>query len=88
LREVTLYAYRLPAADFRPIGEAVAYAHVATTPVEPLGPAEPVGDLLQLHEDAGIQLRLLPEIWSYWDAVSLSSLGYSGIRLHNARPRR
>ena len=48
---------------------------------------EPVGDLLALHEQAGIQLRVLPSLWGFWDAVSASSLGFSGIRLRNATPR-
>jgi hypothetical protein len=88
LRTVRLYAYRLPAAPFRPIGDPVRFAHVATEPVEPLGPAEPVGDLLRLHEEAGIQLRVLPNLWAFWDAVTASSLGFSGIRLRNAAQRR
>jgi hypothetical protein len=86
--DVKLYAYRLPAAAFRPIGEPRPYAMVATEPVEPLGPAEPVGDLLRLHEEAGIQLRLLDNLWRFWDAVTTSTVYYSGIRLRNARPRR
>jgi len=45
------------------------------------------GDLLSLHEEAGIQLRVLPNLWDFWDAVIVSSLGFSGIRLRNARPR-
>lgn len=57
-------------------------------PVEPLGPPEPVGDLLRLHADAGIQLRVLDNLWEFWDAVTTSTLGFSGIRLCNARPRR
>ncbi|HEY0540094.1 MAG TPA: hypothetical protein VGD53_17120 [Actinoallomurus sp.] len=56
-------------------------------PVEPLGPAEPVGDLLRLHEQAGIQLRVLPNLWPFWDRVTTSTLGFSGIRLRNGRPR-
>jgi hypothetical protein len=55
--------------------------------VSPLGPAKPVGDLLELHEAAGIQRRVLPNLWTFWDAVTASSLGFSGIRLRNARPR-
>jgi uncharacterized protein DUF6886 len=81
LRTTKLFAYRLPAAPFRPIGTPVAHAHVATEPVEPLGPAEEVGDLLGLHEGAGIQLRVLPNLWPFWDAVITSTLGWSGIRL-------
>jgi hypothetical protein len=60
---------------------------VATEPVTPLGPAEPVGDLLALHEADGIQLRLLSDLWPLWDAVVASTLGFSGIRLRNAAPR-
>jgi hypothetical protein len=87
VRSVQLYAYRLPAAAFQPVGEPVAYAMVATEPVEPLGPAEPVGDLLGLHEQAGIQLRLLDNLWRFWDAVIASTVQFSGVRLRHARPR-
>lgn len=83
---VELFAYRFSAASFRPFGEPVPHALVATEPVEPLGPAERVGDLLQLHRDAGIQLRVLDNLWDFWDAVTTSTLGFSGIRLRNARP--
>ncbi|HEX4703540.1 MAG TPA: hypothetical protein VH352_15540, partial [Pseudonocardiaceae bacterium] len=88
LRTVALFAYRLPAACFVPFGTPVPSAHVATAPVEPLGPAEPVGDLLALHDEAGIQLRVLDNLWPFWDAVTASTLGFSGIRMRNARPRR
>ncbi|HKS99550.1 MAG TPA: hypothetical protein VJT31_08480 [Rugosimonospora sp.] len=88
LHRVRLYAYRLPAAPFRPIGTPVPHAVVATEPVTPLGPPVPVGDLLGLYEEAGIQLRVLSNLWPFWDAVITSSLGYSGIRLRNAHPRR
>lgn len=86
IRDARLYAYRLPAARFRPIGEH-GHALVATVPVRPLGPPEPVGDLLALHERAGIQLRILPNLWPFWDAVVHSSLGFSGIRLRNTLQR-
>jgi len=87
LQSVRLYGYRLPAASFRYLGPTDTHAMVATEPVTPLGPPEPVGDLLALHEAAGIQLRLLPHLWPWWDEVIESSLGWSGIRLRNARPR-
>jgi hypothetical protein len=51
------------------------------------GPRCPDGDLLALHEAAGIQLRLLPNLWPWWDEVIESTLGWSGIRLRNACPR-
>lgn len=90
MRTVELYAYRFDATPFRPFGEegyGRGVAMVATEPVVPLGPAEPVGDLFGLHEKAGIALRVLPDLWPFWDAVTVSSLEWSGIRLRNARPR-
>jgi Family of unknown function (DUF6886) len=87
MRTTRLYVYRLPAELFRPIGEPEPHAHVAAESVEPLGPAEPVGDLLRRHEEAGIQLRVLDNLWRFWDEVTASTVGWSGIRLRNARPR-
>lgn len=40
-----------------------------------------------MHEDAGIQLRVLNNLWAIWDVVITSTLGFSGIRLRNARRR-
>jgi hypothetical protein len=83
-----IYAYRLPAASFEPVDDSGhPPALVSHQPVRPLQPPEPVGDLLALHEAAGIQLRLLDNLWPFWDAVVATTMGYSGIRLANARPR-
>jgi hypothetical protein len=86
IRTVRLFAYRLPADRFRPFGEPEPSAQVAVEPVVPLGPAEPVGDLFACHAEAGIQLRVLDNLWAFWDAVITSTVGFSGIRLRNARP--
>jgi hypothetical protein len=88
IRTTQLYAYRFAADDFRPFpsDSATPHAHVATETVVPLGPAEPVGDLLALHEAAHIQLRVLADLRPFWDAVTGSTLEFSGIRLANARP--
>jgi hypothetical protein len=85
IRTVRLYGYRFDARDFRPIGEP-PNAHVSTVEVAPLGPAEPVGDLFRLHERAGIELRVVVNLWPFWHTVIGSSVGYSGIRLRNAVP--
>lgn len=87
IRTVRLYAYRLPASPFRPFGAEVPHAMVATGTIVPLAPPEPVGDLFALHEAAGIQLRVLPNLWPFWDVVTTTTLGWSGIRLRNAAPR-
>lgn len=95
MRSVRLYAYRLPATSFRPFAEPEPArrggpwepaAHVTTVPVRPLGAPERVGDLFALHEEAGIELRVLPALWTFWGAVTASTLGFSGIRLRNASP--
>lgn len=86
LRSVQLFAYRLPAEAFAPFGDP-PHAHVSVTEVAPLGPPEPVGSLLGLHEQAGIELRLVDRLWPFVDRAAGSSVGYSGIRLPNARPR-
>ncbi|GAA3344502.1 hypothetical protein GCM10020358_48050 [Amorphoplanes nipponensis] len=88
LQSVRLYAYRFAAAAFHPFGSPWPHAMVATTAVTPLGPAEPVGDLLAAHEAAGIELRLVDDLWPIMDGVVRSSLRFSGIRLRNARPRK
>ncbi len=86
MRTVRLYGYRFAASSFRPFGEH-AHAVVATVPVEPLGPPERVGDLFPLHEEAGIELRVMRNLWAFVDAAAASTLGFSGIRLGNATPR-
>jgi hypothetical protein len=88
LATVELFAYRLPAGSFEPRGEPVPFAFVSRVPVEPLAPPEPVGSLLELHAEARIQLRVLDNLWAFWEFVSASTLGFSGIRLANAAARR
>ncbi len=85
MQTTRLYAYRFDAAPFHPIGDP-PHAHVATGTVEPLGPPEPVGDLVALHERAGIELRVMANLWPFWRRVTASTLGFSGIRLRNAAP--
>jgi hypothetical protein len=87
MQNVRLFAYRLPADRFQLFGSPEPHAHVAVEPVEPLGAPEPVGDLLRCHAEAGIQLRVLSNLWAFWDVVTASTVGFSGIRLGNATPR-
>jgi len=82
MRSVELYAYRLPADVFEEHDAAV----VATTEVRPLGRPERVGDLFELHDEAGIQLRVLNRLHDFWSQIMVSTLEWSGIQLRNARP--
>jgi len=87
IQSARLYAYRFDAADFEPYGvEGDPHAQVARRPVRPLGPAEPVGELLAQHEAAGIELRLTHSLLPWWHDVTRTTVGFSGIRLHNAWP--
>ncbi|MDF8265628.1 DUF6886 family protein [Luteipulveratus flavus] len=87
VRTAELYAYRLAAEHFSPFGTPSPHAVVSTVPVEPLAPPDRVGDLLDLHAEAGIQLRVLPNLWDFWDFVTESTLDFSGIRLRHALAR-
>lgn len=86
IQQVRLFAYRFDAAEFEAYGDELdPHAFVARVPVRPLGPATPVGDLLALHEAAGIEVRLAHSLWPWWEVVTSTTVGFSGIRLDNAR---
>jgi len=87
IRTVELYAYRFAAKDFRSLNPPVSSAFVAEHEVTPLGPPHAVGDLFARHDEAGIELRVVRDLWPFADAVVDRTLGFSGIRLRNARPR-
>jgi len=81
----TVYRYLLPAEDFTPWAEADGQ-WVSTTPVEPLA-VEPLGDLTNLHSDAGIELRAVESLWPIRDQVAASDWPFSVIRMMYAARR-
>lgn len=82
--DTQLFAYQFDAGYFVEFGDPVPSAHVSQVAVTPLGPPEPVGNLVDLHAQTGIQLRCWPTLFGFWGAVVSSTLGFSGIRLRNA----
>ncbi len=81
LRAARVFAYRLPATGFEAYGRAAGY-WVSREAVEPLECVE-LGDLLTRHAQAGIELRLVPQLLPLWERVIASTLEFSGIRLRN-----
>lgn len=83
VRNCQLYVYEFDPSSFARRPQSGG-AWVSSAPVEPLG-VEPVGDLLRRHHDAGIELRLVENLWPLWELVTASGLPFSGVRLRFAK---
>jgi len=83
MRDCRLYAYRLPVAAFRP--HEVGGYWVADETVNAIEQVI-IGDLLDKHASAGIELRITPSIWPFWRRVTNSTVEFSGSRLRNSAP--
>ena len=79
-----LYRYRFDSATFRPWPEA-AGQWISDVPVDPID-VDPVGDLLQLHVQAGIELRAVPSLWPLHSLAVSDRWDFSIVRMGNARP--
>ncbi len=82
MRDCVLYRYDFDAARFEPWREASGQ-WVANTVVEPVS-VSPVGDLLTLHADADIELRIAPSLWPMLDLVQSDAWDFSIVRKANA----
>lgn len=80
MRTQRVLAYRMPQETFVENDDRF---WISAEPAEPLEVVE-LGDLVERHEAAGIELRSDDDLCRFWDVVVASSLGYSGIRLRNA----
>ena len=83
MRTSRVLSYRMPETSF--VQDEDRF-WVAREPVHPVELLE-LGDLVARHEAAAIELRTEPHLLTFWNAVVGSTLGFSGIRLRNARMR-
>jgi len=81
----TLYLYRMPEATFVESADTAGY-WMSREPVDAIGRLE-IDDLVGRHKAAGIELRVLRNLWALWDDVVGSTLEFSGMRLRNALQR-
>jgi hypothetical protein len=84
LRSCRLYCYHLPPETFECIDECAGY-FVSRLPVIPTC-VEVFDDPVSALLSRGVELRVVPNLWSLRDAVVASSLQFSIIRMRNARP--
>jgi len=83
MRGATLYAYKFDPAPFV-LENAEAGHWVTREDVTPLR-MEPVGDLMARHAQAGIELRIAPDLQPLIEAIAASGLGFSIYRKANLR---
>jgi hypothetical protein len=84
VRATRLFAYSFDPDSFERWPDAVGH-WVSRATVVPVG-VSPVGDLLERHASAGIELRLVPNLWALHRWVVASGCEFSSVRLANAQP--
>lgn len=80
-----VYLYLMPPAMFAVHDERAGY-YVSRESVTPLARVE-IDGVIRMHANAGVELRVMNELWPLWDRVISLTLEFSGIRLRNARAR-
>jgi Family of unknown function (DUF6886) len=85
LRSTRLYCYHMPPETFECLDACAGY-FVSRVPVIP-SHLEVLDDPVAALLGRGVELRIVPNLWSLRDAVVQSSLRFSIIRLRNAAPR-
>ena len=84
MRTAEVFRYEFDADGFEP-WEAADGQWISARAVTPVAVAA-VGDLLQAHAGAGIELRIVPSLWPLHDAAMSGEFNFSIVRMHNAEP--
>lgn len=85
IREAVIYLYELPSAPFELLDECAGY-YITYDEVKPIG-MRAIPDIMHELSTRNIELRFVDSLWPLADAVVVSSLQYSCIRMRNAAPR-
>jgi hypothetical protein len=85
VRATTLYLHELPSDRFECVDRGAGY-WISRSAVTPVG-VERVDDCLRAIAERNAEIRIVPSLWPLRDAVVRSTLGYSMIRMRNARAR-
>lgn len=83
MQRVKLYRYDFNRAHFEPWPEASGH-WVSQRTVEPAS-ITPVGDLVEAHIDAEIELRLVPDLRLVAELMNDERWDFSLVRMSNAR---
>lgn len=85
MKSTTIYRYELDATDFTPWADSSGQ-WICDHDIEPRC-VEPIGDLLELHERAGIELRVVFSLWPLHDLAHQGPWDFSTVRMSNAQER-
>ena len=85
MRTAVIYRYEFDPVPFNPWEDADGQwiSNVEVAPVS----VTPIGDLLEAHVDAGIELRIVPSLWPLHDVARTGEFDFSLVRMRNAQPR-
>ena len=81
----SVFVYSFDESGFEPFAE-IDGCWVARTAVTPTG-IRPLGDLVALHRAAGIELRMVDNLWPTIDDITSCGLPFSIIRARHGAPR-
>lgn len=84
-RDATVYLYRFDSTGFELVDENAGY-YVSRAAVAPTS-VETITDLPMAIANRGGRLLVEPSLWPLRDAIAVSTLGFSMIRMRNAQPR-
>ena len=82
MQAARLFVYEFDRKPFErwPDAEGQWIAREAIVPLD----VRPLGNLLEVHAEAGVELRFVPDLGPFWRSVLASGLPFSGVRLRNA----